>query len=137
MTDLSAFKASNADVPAFCAFTDLEGQPLTTKGGDPIGVLLLGQDSDRLTKLANAQTNRFLNQRTPGAGVSAESALSNTIEFLVAATTELVNVTVDGEDWPSDDEHKRRLYREFPTFRLQAERFVRDRGNWLKVSPKA
>ncbi len=134
--DLSAFKASNANTPAFCHFKDLDDQPIHTDAGEPVGVYLLGQDSDTLTALANQQTNRFLNQRTPGAGVTAEKSLSNTIDFLAAATTEFANIVVGGETWACDNDSKRQLYREFPTFRIQAERFVRDRGNWVKTSPK-
>ncbi|WP_293826007.1 hypothetical protein [uncultured Brevundimonas sp.] len=134
--DLSAFKASNANTPAFCHFKDLDDQPIYTDKKEPVGVYLLGQDSDTLTALANQQTNRFLNQRTPGAGVTAEKSLSNTIDFLAAATTDFQNITFGGETWPCDDEHTRKLYREVPIFRIQAERFVRDRGNWQKVSPK-
>lgn len=135
--DLSAFKASNANEPAFCHFNGLDEEPLFTDKGDPVGVWLIGQDSDILTALSHKQTNRFLNQRTPTAAVHSESALSNTIAFLCAATTEFSNINFAGESWPCDDEHKRLLYREVPIFRIQAERFVRDRGNWLKASPKA
>ena len=71
--DLSAFKASNANTPAFCHFKDLDDQPIHTDAGEPVGVYLLGQDSDTLTALASQQTNRFLNQRTPGAGVDSGS----------------------------------------------------------------
>lgn len=138
--DLSAFKASTANEPAFCHFRGPDGAPLHTSEGEAVGVWLLGQDSDELTRLLNQQTDRYLKQRVPGAGVTSASARANEIEFLAKAVTlsgkGWVGITFEGDEWPCDDEHATRLFREVPIFREQAGEFVRDRGNWLKVSPK-
>lgn len=139
--DLSIFKADTANAPAFCHFRGPDGAPLHTDDGAPVGVWLLGQDSDELTKLLNQQTDRYLKQRTPGAGVTSASARANEVEFLAKAATlagkEWVGIVFGGEAWPFDEDHAKRLFREVPIFREQAGEFVRDRGNWLKASPKA
>lgn len=135
--DLSAFMAVNANTPAFCHFRGTDGAPLYTDDKAAVGVWLLGQDSDQLTKLGNQQTDRYLKQRESGAGVTAASAVANETEFLAKAATlsgkDWTGIVFDGEAWPCDEEHAARLFREVPLFREQAARFVRDRGNWLKA----
>ncbi|KQW79713.1 hypothetical protein [Brevundimonas sp. Root1279] len=138
--DLSALKAVNSNDPAFCHFAGPDGMPLHTDEGEAVGVWMLGPDSDDLTKIMNRQTDRYLKQRVPGGGVSAASARANEIEVLAKAVTlsgkGWTGIAFDGETWPCDDEHAAQLFREVPLFREQAGRFVADRGNWLKVSPK-
>lgn len=140
--NLSAFKATAANEPAFCHFRGPDGAPLYMDDKEtPVGVWLLGQDSDAITALSNQQTDRFLKQREAGAGVTAASATSNEVEFVAKATVlsgkPWTGIEFDDEAWPCDEQHASKLYREVPLFREQAARFVRDRGNWLKASPKA
>lgn len=135
--DLSVFKASASNVAAFCQFSGPDG-PIFTDAGQPVGVWLLGQDSDVVTKLLNQQTDRYLKARVPGAGVSAAAARSNEIELLAQATVksgkDWQGIAFDGEQWPCDEDHARQLYKEVPTFREQAARFMADRGNWQTAS---
>jgi hypothetical protein len=145
--DLSLFRAANANAPEFCHFRGPDGAKLfAADKSDPekkaaVGVWLLGQDSDALTRLANQQTDRFLKQREAGAGVTSAAAMDNEIEFLTKATIlsekPWAGIVFGGEEWPFEEERVSQLYREVPLFREQAARFVRDRGNWLKGSPKS
>lgn len=136
--DLSAINTvSAANEGAVLELRGPDGAALLQDDGTtPITITLLGDDSDAMVALAHKQANRFL--RSQGrAPVTAEGAMSNMIERLATATIAWDGFTVDGETWPCDADHAKKLYRDFPWIRDQVKAFTEDRANFSKASPKS
>ena len=130
--NLNSFKASAFNEPQFCHFRGPNGAQIMSDD-KPVGVWLLGTDSDDLTKVLNRQTDRYLKAGV-GVNVTAASARANEIELLVKAVVShgkgWSGIVFDDEEWPCDEDHAAKLFREVPLFREQAGAFMRDRGNW-------
>jgi hypothetical protein len=109
--------------------------PSTGAPLDGMTITLLGSDSDKVRKARNANLNRRLKMggRRGGVGsTTAEELEADGIEILVGATVAWTGVEVGGAALECSPENVRKVYREFPWLRGQADDFVGDVGSFLK-----
>lgn len=117
---------------------DPAGNPVLQDDGTPVTLTLLGEDSDVVTRISNANANQFLRGTTgSGQAITAEMSRTNEIAKLAAATVAWSGIVIDGEAVTFSPEAAKALYRRFPWIRDQARVFIGDRANFTKASRKS
>lgn len=113
-----------------------DGSPLFKPDGiTPVTITLLGQDSDKLTRIMNQRGNRHLRQRGPTV-LTVEQGLKADIEYLVAATVGWDGIGL-GEDSTAFSEEAARKAYGFAWLRDQARAFIFDRARFTKASAES
>lgn len=111
-----------------------DGVPLFKADGDtPVTITLLGQDSDRLSRIMNQRGNRHLRQRGPVV-MTVEQGLTADIEYLAKATIAWDGVGLDEEETTFSEEAAAKAYRQYAWLRDQVRAFVFDRARFSKAS---
>lgn len=100
-----------------------------------VTIQLLSQDSDPYKAASKKAADRRLAQQLKRGGrklqLSSTDLEADSLEILVASTVGWENVVLSGEALPFSTENARRLYRELPWIKEQADAFIGDRGNFL------
>lgn len=119
--------------------------PLNGQNGKPITITLLGQDSDAFIKAENAARNRSVESLREAAKFSAAAADLQACEMLARCTVNWSGIPkawLDGSEDESPvkhtDENAVALYSNpgVSWLRAQVDKFVANRANFLKASPK-
>lgn len=119
--------------------------PLKDEKGKPVTIDLLGRDSDVFVKAENAARNKAVEGIKEGVKFSSAAADLAGAETLARATTAWSGIPkgwIDGSDdetpVPHTFENAVALYsnKGVAWLRDQADKFIGDRGNFLKASPK-
>lgn len=124
-----------ANEGAMLELRDPNGAPMLKPDGEPVTITLLGTDSDTFQKASNAQTNRHLRSKGQVL-VTAESALSDHINLLAKITVDWDGIGIGEPETLFTEDAAKKLYR-VNFIREQVERFIADRGNFIKASPTA
>jgi hypothetical protein len=112
------------------------GRVLADGDGRAVTLTLAGADSQRARKAERFALNRRLRQGSRrGVGVTADELDDDALDLLSACTLAWSGFAVDGAELECNPENARRLYRQFPWLREQAQAFVDDRSNFLRASP--
>ena len=111
------------------------GAALLQDDGAPITVTLAGEDSDRYRKAERRASNRRLATAASGRRVraTAEALESDRLDLLVACTIDWDGIGFDGGEKACTPDNVRAAYQKLPWLREQAEAFIMDRANFLKV----
>jgi len=70
-----------------------------------------------------------------GVSITADELDNDSLDLLAACTLGWSGFVVDGSELECNTENARRLYRQFPWLREQAQQYIDDRANFLKTSP--
>jgi hypothetical protein len=113
------------------------GVVLANGDGRAVTLTLAGMDSARARKAERQATNRRLKQSGRGRslGVTGDDLDNDALDLLAACTMAWSGFELDGQQIECSAENARRLYRQFPWLREQAQQFMDDRGNFLRASP--
>lgn len=136
---LDVTDAANAGVAMHLLGPD--GSPLFKVDADqnptdqPITLTLLGQDSDKLTRIMNARGNRHLRSKGP-ITMTVEQGQKADIEYLVAATVGWDGIGLGERETAFSEEAARKLYQQ-AWVRDQARAFIFDRARFTKASPES
>lgn len=131
-------------------FSNYNPQQCAEAGGELIVVDPLGRETDWKINLMGADSDSYMEtfrkiQRRQGKELerakkyrvqSPEQMLEDGIELLVAVTTgwnDKVSLAA-GQTFPFSKDNARRLYRERPDIREQADAYITDRANFLQNS---
>jgi hypothetical protein len=98
----------------------------------PVTIVLLGQDSDKLTRIMNQRGNRHLRARGP-ITMTVEQGQKADIDYLVAATVAWDGIGLGEEQTPLSEEAARKAY-SYAWLRDQARAFIFDRARFTKAS---
>lgn len=116
-----------------------EGATLTLEHpttGEPLDatIVLYGPDSQVVAKLRREQSDRTLARvrRSGSKRVTAAELELEACQFLATATKSWSGVEEHGQAVPFSYENAVRIYREHRWVREQVDRFVGDRGNFIK-----
>jgi hypothetical protein len=133
--DLRQFEAKKAEDGAeMIVRNPLDGSPLLQDDGEPVVVILLGEDSSTFQKLQRKNTNERLRRNLGGRGrlrVSMEEIESDALELLITCTVGWKGMAWDGEEKDPTPKNIREAYTLFPWLREQAQEFIADRSNFL------
>lgn len=134
--DLSALDVKKAAGNAVvCGFRHpVTDAPLKTDDDKPIGVSVLGADSDRYQELSRSRGNARLKEtmkKGAKANITTESIDADALAILVGVTTEVHNVVIDGKKYANSPADIREMYEKLPWAREQVQAFVEDRANFL------
>lgn len=113
---------------------------LVDDDGNDCGLWLYGVDSRLYKAVESRQTDSYL--ATLGTGsqgrlITESSAKTDKIELLVAATKDWWNIDIDGSGAPTpfSIDNLIKCYRTTPWILEQAERFIKNRRNFLPRTP--
>lgn len=119
--------------------------PLLDAKGKPLTITLLGRDSDAFIRAENAARNRTVEGVTSGAKFSAAAADVQACETLARCTVDWSGIPkgwIDGSDDETPIKHSSEnavaLYGNpgVSWLREQVDKFIANRANFLKASPK-
>lgn len=112
------------------------GAVLSNGDGRPVTLTLAGMDSQRARKAERLATNRRLKMGGRRSfSVTADELDNDALDLLAACTLAWSGFEVDKAEMECNVDNARRLYRQFPWLREQAQQFVDDRANFLRGSP--
>lgn len=114
---------------------DANGAPLLQEDDRPVTITLLGKDSEVFTKHEAHVTNLRLAQGTR-VKLTAEALNADALAGLARCTVAWDGIGIGEDSTPCNFENAKRLYTMFPDIKDQVSRFVDDRANFLKASPK-
>jgi hypothetical protein len=111
------------------------GAVLSNGDGRAVTLTLAGMDSQRARKAERQATNRRLRMGGRRAiSVTADELDNDSLDLLAACTLAWSGFAVDGSELECNAENARRLYRQFPWLREQAQQYIDDRANFLTTS---
>lgn len=107
--------------------------------GQPILLRLAGQDSKVFRAIDREHTDKRFKRMGRGgrAELTADELEIERLERVIACTLGWENVYLDGERLPFSQENAHRLYTQLSWLVEQANRFIGERGNFLRASPKS
>lgn len=113
------------------------GAILSNGDGRAVTIVLAGMDSNRARKSERQATNRRLKAsgRGRGLGLTGDDLDNDALDLLAACTLAWSGFDLEGQPLECNPDNARKLYRQFPWLREQAQQFVEDRSNFLRVSP--
>jgi hypothetical protein len=113
------------------------GAVLANGDGRAVEIKLAGTDSERARKAERSALNRRLKMGgRRGAGtLTAEELDNDALEMLAVCTLAWSGFVMDGQEVECTPENAKRLYRQMPWLREQAQAHAEERSNFLKVSP--
>jgi len=114
------------------------GAVLNQDDGSPVTITLAGSDSERYRKAERSNQNRRLKNSAGRRGltVTSEELENDNLEVLAAATVAWAGIVLHGESLDCTVANARKVFKEIPWAREQAEQFVAERANFLKVLSK-
>ncbi|KQS55900.1 hypothetical protein ASG17_07570 [Brevundimonas sp. Leaf363] len=113
-----------------------DGVPLFKVDGEtPVTITLLGQDSDKLTRIMNARGNRHMRARGP-VTMTVEQGQKADIDYLVAASVGWDGIGLGEDETAFSDDAARTLYGH-AWVRDQARAFIFDRARFTKASAES
>lgn len=118
----------------------VSGAVLTQADGNPVTIVLAGEDSELFRRADRAARNRRLKSQQAGRRVqiSAEELENDSLELLVACTIKWQGIGLgDQSDLPFSAGNARMLYKRLPWLKEQAVGFIGDRANFLMRSAKS
>jgi hypothetical protein len=109
--------------------------PLLSDGA-PITLRVCGQDSRRYREVDREHTDRRFKRMGRGGNtdLSAKELELERLERVVSCTLGWENVYLDNQPLSFSQENALELYKRLPWLVEQVNRFVQDRGNFLKAS---
>jgi hypothetical protein len=116
------------------------GEVLKQPSGETVSITLAGPDSERCRAQAHLAGKKRAEIFTSGRKTLSNEELDREeVEMLAAMTIgwQGVSLSADGADLPCTKENAAEVYRRFPAFRQQAQRFVDARANFMKASPQS
>lgn len=114
------------------------GAVLANGDGRSVTLTLAGMDSSRAKRTERAALDRRLKQSAGRrSAVTATDIDSDSLEVLASVTLSWSGFVVDGQEIECTPENAKRLYKQWPWLREQAQAFVEDRANFLKASPQS
>ena len=123
---------------AWLNLTRDDGKALLDHKGEPVGILLMGPDSDAYRALSWRHIRDRVAQASAGQG-DTDYVTENmkVIEILVACTKDWRNVrTTEGKAIPFTADAARALFVAYPGIRDQVDSFVAARRNFTGASAK-
>lgn len=96
-----------------------------------ITIKLLGKDSAEYRKAVSKVGNSRINQRKK---VTVEQTQQDALDLLVAVTVGWAGMTENGEELEFSPENAKRVYRDYPWIKEQADEFVHDRANFMMIA---
>ncbi len=124
------------NVGAALHLKDLNGAPLFVQGS-PVELILLGSDSDAFVEITRRHANERLATQKPGE-IDWSITDRQQLEQLVECTVNWRGIWDNARnDWATFSKDAcRRLYQQYPVVRDQAEAFIVNRANFLKLPAK-
>jgi hypothetical protein len=114
------------------------GAVLSNGDGTSVTLTLGGMDSRRAKTVERGALNRRLKQNSGRRStVTAEDIEADALEVLAAITLGWSGFIVDGAAIECTPENAKRVYRQWPWLREQAQAAAEDRSNFLKASPQS
>lgn len=122
-----------------CPIVDLtSGLPLTNKGGVPVTITMRGPDSKAFRDAARALERERLEWAREHENLDTFDDDAAVSRFLASLTVAWTGMTLDdGTDVPCTPEAAAALYRYYPAFRDQVDRFTARRANFTKASSQS
>jgi hypothetical protein len=131
--DLSALDTSLANEGVDLHLTHpVTGEPLLDTDGKPVTIRLLGMDSSRYRRHNRALLNRRL--ENPAKKPTADQIDEDNLAMFVALTVGWSGIGLDGVDLEFSEANAQKVYTRLPWVREQADAFIGDRKNFLRVS---
>lgn len=129
--------AKAATVGALCVLTDPQTGAALESDGQPVGLILAGEDSEQFQK-RDMELARQRSKDAEKAGrkwrYTPEMQQENSLELLVACTLGWQGLRFDGSEEFTKD-RVREMYRKVRWIREQADAFVQDRTSFGGASP--
>lgn len=131
--DLGNLKTKNEPVKMFLRHPG-DGTQLKDDNGEPVYLLVIGQDHDEYRKARLASTDQRLKQGMGKGGrikATAAQLEEDGAELLVRCVKSWSGIVLGGEALSCTEDNVRRLFKECPWVQEQVDEFVDDRGNFL------
>jgi hypothetical protein len=110
--------------------------PMTLNGEDPPTLFLLGHDSARYRRARREMLRKRQDASSRNGGIVPPELDDNiTIDMMLGVLTGFKNVVLDGEPLAYSPANARKWFARCPFVVEQADKFVHERQNFMKVWP--